>query len=103
MGLRGDVLIDGCCFENTNTIETNGRRAYPVSWHGNLLTDSPCTFNLHISNSVFVGGFVALGGNEKKQGDTNTLYLSNNFADTEPLISETGNWTTYIWNNVIRQ
>ena len=102
MGLQGDVLINDCYFENTNTIETNGRRAYPVSWHGNLLTDSPCTFNLHISNSVFVGGFIDLGGNEKNQGDTNTLYLANNNADTEPYISKTGNWTTYIWNNVIR-
>ena len=102
MGLRGDVVIDNCYFENTNTIVTNGKRAYPVSWHGNLLTDSPCTFNLHISNSFFVGGFVELGGNDKNQGDTNTLYLSNNNADTEPYISETGNWTTYIWNNVIR-
>lgn len=99
MGLRGDVVIDNCYFENTNTIVTNGKRAYPVSWHGNLLTDSPCTFNLSIFNSVFVGGFVALGGNEKNQGDTNTLYLSNNNADTEPYISKTGNWTTYIWNN----
>ena len=103
MGLRGDVVIDNCYFENTNTIVTNGRRAYPVSWHGNLLTDSPCTFNLSIFNSIFVGGFVDLGGNEKNQGDTNTLYLSNNNADTEPYISETGNWTTYIWNNVIRR
>ena len=110
-GLDGEVIINNCTFVNDNTIVTNGRKADPVSWHGNLLTSDPTKFSIEVRNCHFTGGFMAIGANERGQGDDFTVLLTGNSADKECLIVNTnkntdgwkeGSLIERIWNNEIR-
>jgi hypothetical protein len=110
-GLDGEVIINNCTFVNDNTIVTNGRKADPISWHGNLLTSDPTKFSIEVRNCHFTGGFIAIGANERGQGDDFTVLLTGNSADKECLIVNTnkntdgwkeGSLIEKIWDNELR-